>query len=188
MNHYMTTSAPGAMSLVLVLLLAGGFPLNAVYAASLHNSTYISCTSKENSALAQVAEDDSNGRSDRVRSWFVNWLFAENKNPIKSKVDFVWRPSQKGNQRIKIITTEKPHNLISLRSKTKESLIVASSASSPITTESWLFTLNFNLETVIATRVQSNLAGVKGEVLSYQCSFEDIDPSLEAGTPLDQVS
>jgi len=175
-------------TLRLVLILVIPLAANDTIAASIDDPTYIRCISEENSALAQVSDDGIEGRSNKVRSWFVNWLFAENKNTIKSKVDFLWQPRKRGFKQFQIFTTEKPHNLISLRSKTRESLIVASSASSPITTESWLFTLNFNLETVIATRVQSNLAGVKGEVLSYQCTFEDKAPTLERGTVIDTVS
>jgi hypothetical protein len=82
---------------------------------------------------------------------------------------------------MKIITSEKPHNSISLRSKTKESLIVVSAASSPMTTESWTFIFNFNLESLIATRVQSNMPGVRGEVLTYDCQFKGITPTIDPG-------
>ncbi|MGI9316937.1 MAG: hypothetical protein ACR2QW_06370 [bacterium] len=146
----------------------------------INNQTYISCISENTSSQAQFAEYEGDAKSSRIRSWFSRWLFGENKNTLKSQIDFAWRPKTDKGPQIKIITTEKPHNLIAIRSKTKESLIVVSSASSPMTTESWTFSLNFNLESMIATRVQSNMSGVRGEVLSYQCQFEDVTPTIDS--------
>ncbi|MEM7207321.1 MAG: hypothetical protein AAF434_05835 [Pseudomonadota bacterium] len=88
-------------------------------------------------------------------------------------MSFVWTPASTGGPKIEIITNDKSHNLISLRSRTRESLIVVSSASNPYTTESWTFSINFNLESMIATRVQSNASGIRGEVLNYDCLFEE---------------
>ena len=69
-------------------------------------------------------------------------------------------------------------NLIKIRSRTNSSLIVVSSASNPFSNESWTFAFNFKVETVIATRVQSNVGGVKGEVITYNCRFESLDPAM----------
>jgi len=170
-------STPSVLCATLVCLIT--IPVHAAR-YDINNQTYISCISEDSSARVQFAEYEGNAKSNRIRSWFSKWLFGENKNVVKSKVDFAWRPKTDKGPQIKIITTEKPHNLISIRSKTKESLIVVSSASSPMTTESWTFTLNFNLESVIATRVQSNMSGVRGEVLSYQCQFEDVTPTIDS--------
>lgn len=153
------------------------------YAAryDINHQTYISCISEDSSAQTKFAEYEGPEKSSRIRSWFSKWLFGENKNPIKSQIDFAWHPKTEKGPEMKIITSEKPHNLISIRSKTKESLIVVSSASSPMTTESWTFIFNFNLESLIATRVQSNMSGVRGEVLTYDCQFEDITPTIDPG-------
>jgi len=51
------------------------------------------------------------------------------------------------------------------------------SASSPFSTESWTFALNFKVETLVATRVQSNIASVRGEVITYNCQFESLQQS-----------
>ncbi len=66
-----------------------------------------------------------------------------------------------------------------MRSYTKNSLIVVSSASSPFSTESWTFAFNFAVETMIATRVQSNIGGVKGEVITYDCRFESLELEID---------
>jgi len=31
---------------------------------------------------------------------------------------------------------------------------------------------------MIATRVQSNIGGVKGEVITYNCKYESLDPAM----------
>jgi hypothetical protein len=89
---------------------------------------------------------------------------------------------QQRRQHKKIDPNDKAHNLTRIRSRTKSSLIVVSSASNPFSTESWTFVFNFPVETLIATRVQSNIAGVKGEVITYDCQFHGLDPAMgEAG-------
>lgn len=150
--------------------------------------THVTCKSNDSSARARFADYDGPEKANRVRAWFSQWLFGDNRNKTRSKVEFLWKPKSGDTPpSIRIITNEKPHNLIQLRSRTKESLIVVSSASSPMTTESWTFVLNFNLQTVIATRVQSNLSGVRGEVLDYDCTFRDLTPVIEqngSGSPI----
>ncbi len=96
----------------------------------------------------------------------------------KSKLSFAWKPRGDKGPTIQIETTDKAHNLIRIRSRTNSSLIVVSSASNPFSTESWTFIFNFAVETMIATRVQSNIGGVKGEVITYNCQFESLDPAM----------
>ena len=90
----------------------------------------------------------------------------------------MWKPKGEKGPSIKIDTTDKAHNLIKIRSRTNSSLIVVSSASNPFSTESWTFVFNFKVETLIATRVQSNIGGVKGEVITYNCQFDSLDPAM----------
>lgn len=108
----------------------------------------------------------------------AKWFMMENPGGFKSKVEFEWYPRTKRGPQLKIITNEKSHNLIRVRSKTKDSVIAVTSASSPMTTESWSFSFNFRLEAMIATRVQSNSVGIKGQVLNYQCTYQSLQPTL----------
>ena len=107
-------------------------------------------------------------------------MMKENFGNMKSKIAFVWTPKSEKGPAITIETTEKPHSLINIRSYTRHDLIVVSSASSPFSAESWTFSFNFAVETMIATRVQSNIGGVKGEVITYNCLFEHLDPEAES--------
>ena len=146
-------------------------------AANIKQVTTISCISDDSSVNGTHRDSDSDKNPEKISSWFSEWLFAENFSQIKSKIKFVWTPRTDKGPKIEIITNEKSHNSIRLRSYTKNSLIVVSSASSPFTTESWSFVLNFKIETILATRVQSNVGGVKGEILTYNCQFESMDKS-----------
>ena len=72
-------------------------------------------------------------------------------------------------------------------SRTKDSLIAVTSASDPMTAEGWLFTLNFRQEAVIGTQIQTNVGGVKGKVIVYDCVFNDKSPAIEAPEPKDKT-
>ena len=146
-------------------------------AANIKQSTTISCISDNSSVNGTHRNSDSQKSSEKARSWFSEWLFAENFSEIKSKIKLIWKPITEKGPSVEIITNEKAHNSIKLRSYTKDSLIVISSASSPFTTESWSFAINFKIETMLATRVQSNMGGVKGELLTYNCQFESLNKS-----------
>ena len=146
-------------------------------AANIKQTTTISCISDDSSVNGTHSNSNSGNNPEKINSWFSEWLFAENFSQIKSKIKIIWTPRTDKGPKIEIITNEKSHNSIRLRSYTKNSLIVVSSASSPFTTESWSFVLNFKIETILATRVQSNVGGVKGEILTYNCRFEAMDKS-----------
>ena len=161
----------------IVLLL----PLMA-QAANIRQNNMISCISDESSLQGRTKEFVARSKSEKAKSLFSEWMFAENFGDMKSKIKFEWQPRTDKGPSIKLETTDKSHNLIKLRSYTKNSLIVVSSASSPFSTESWTFVLNFQVETVIATRVQSNIGGLKGEVITYNCNFESLSPNTGANS------
>ena len=147
-------------------------------AADIQLQTTISCISDESSLRGRHRQSDSQKNSDQAKSRFSEWMMAENFDAGKSRVRFTWKPRGLKGPSIDIETTDKAHNLIRIRSQTRNSLIVVSSASNPFSTESWTFVLNFPLETLIATRVQSNLGGVKGEVITYDCQFDGLEPAM----------
>lgn len=163
------------MRIILAFLLL--LPLTA-HTADIKLQHTISCISDQSSLQGRHKEYSARTNSEKAKSWFSEWMMAENFGDMKSKVSFVWIPRSDKGPAIKIETTDKPHNLIHIRSLTKNSLIVVSSASNPLSTESWTFVFNFAVETVVATRVQSNIGGVKGEVITYNCHFESLDPAM----------
>ena len=162
----------------IILAIALLAPL-AAPAADIKQQNLISCVSDRSSLQGRHKEYSARNNSEKAKSWFSEWMMAENFGDMKSRISFVWRPTGEKGPSISIETTDKPHNLIRIRSYTRESLIVVSSASSPFSAESWTFSFNFAVETLIATRVQSNIAGVKGEVITYNCLFETLEPDID---------
>jgi hypothetical protein len=144
-------------------------------AASIKQQSAITCISDQSSLQGRHKEYVARKSSEKAKSLFSEMLLAENFGNMRSKIHFTWRPKTASGPEIDIETTDKPHNLINIRSYTRESLIVVSSASSPFSTESWTFVFNFEVETMIATRVQSNIGGVKGEVITYDCQFDSLE-------------
>ena len=148
---------------------------SAAMAADIGRQTVITCVSDQSSLQARHKEFEAGKSSDKARSMFSEMLIAENFGGSKSKIKFVWIPRSEQGPQIRIETNEKAHALIHVRSKTRSSAIAVTSASSPFSTESWTFVFNFAVETMIATRVQSNVGGVKGEVITYDCRFDAIE-------------
>ena len=143
-------------------------------AANINHNNSIACIIDGSSLKGRHREYDAEKHSEQAKSRFSDWLMAENFNDQKSKVKFIWKPKTEKGPALEIFTTDKAHNLIRVRSQTRHSLIVVSSASNPFSTESWTFVFNFQVETMIATRVQSNIAAVKGEVITYNCKFDSL--------------
>ena len=159
------------LSIVFILPLIG-------QAADIQLQSTISCISDESSLRGRHRQSASPKNSEQAKSRFSEWMMAENFDAGKSKVRFTWKPRGIKGPSIGIDTTDKAHNLIRIRSQTRSSQIVVSSASNPFSTESWTFVFNFPVETLIATRVQSNISGVKGEVITYDCQFDSLDPAM----------
>jgi len=150
----------------------------SVQPANIKLQNTISCISDQSSLQGRHKAFSARNNSEKAKSRFSEWMMAENFGDRKSKVSFLWKPRSDNGPTIQIKTSDKAHNLIKIRSYTNSSLIVVSSASNPFSTESWTFILNFPVETVIATRVQSNIGGVKGEVITYNCRFESLGPVM----------
>ena len=159
------------------LLTAALFMPVLTQAADIALQSTITCISDQSSLQGRHQQYSARKNSEKVQSWFSEWIMSESFGDRKSKIRFQWKPSGDKGPTIKIETTDKAHNLIRIRSHTKNSLIVVSSASNPLSTESWTFSINFVIETMIATRVQSNIGGIKGEIITYNCQFESLDPA-----------
>ena len=156
--------------LTLILLL----PLS-VFAADIHQNTTISCISdistKNGHRLNNLDQEVSADSTPSITQWQMKEDFGNQ----KSKIVFTWTPKTEKGPTITLETTDKPHNSINIRSKTEESLIVVSSTSNFYSAESWTFTLNFKIQSMVATRVQSNAAGVGGELITYLCDYKSTE-------------
>ena len=159
--------------LIAFLLLPG-----LAQAADISRQHEIACISDQSNLQARHKEYQARKNSEKAKSWFSEWMMKESFGNMKSRIRFHWQPRTSKGPAIDIDTTEKAHNLVQIRSQTRSSLIVVSSASNPLSTESWTFVFNFEVETMIATRVQSNIGGLKGEVITYDCQFIDLEPDV----------
>jgi hypothetical protein len=125
------------LSIVFILPLIG-------QAADIQLQSTISCISDESSLRGRHRQSASPKNSEQAKSRFSEWMMAENFDAGKSKVRFTWKPRGIKGPSIGIDTTDKAHNLIRIRSQTRSSLIVVSSASNPFSTESHITNFYFD--------------------------------------------
>jgi len=180
--------------LVLIFVLVSSSAHSAIF--DINIPAYISCTTDETVELIKIGEYEGNNQADKLRAVFFKWVFDKVEKELKAQIDFVWRPKTPNGPQIEIMTqNETYHTFVAVRSKTKNSAVVVSSASRIHTVISWLFTFNFNLKTMLASRVQSGVANVRGEVMTFDCTFESLAGSgagralvpLEAGMGLENA-
>lgn len=154
--------------LILLLCTLSG----AATAADINRVNYITCVSEDATLMGSFRKDTARKASGEVKQRFSEWLFAENFSTYPSRLHFVWTPHGGGPAAIEIVTNEKNHHQVRIHSLRKNNLIVVSNASDPFfNLESWTFAFNFRIESLVATRVQSNVAALKAEVMTYNCSF-----------------
>ena len=144
---------------------------------------FISCTTDETVELIKIGEYEGDNQADKLRAVFFKWVFDKVEKELKAKIDFIWKPNTQNGPQIEIMTKDETyHTFVAVRSKTKNSVVVVSSASRINTVVSWLFTFNFNLKTMLASRVQSGVANVRGEVMTFDCTFENLVGSGDGDT------
>ena len=153
-----------------VLMLAAAGPA-AGHAAATDVRMLIECTFDESKSLTSIESYEGDAKAHKINSWFGELVLANDNQAAGSTLTLHWNPSASGGPVLEITADDTVHNSLRLISRTGDSVIAVTSASDRLTAESWLITLNFAREEVIATRVQTNIAGVKGQVLRYVCTF-----------------
>ena len=151
------------MRIIFVLLL---LLQQSAFAADIAVKNSISCVSEESQSIGRRLQTTD------ADTQILKWNMKENFGNGHSKVKITWIPQSDNGPVIKLVTTDRPHNLERIRSRTKSSLIFVTSTSNFYSAESWTFIVNFNVETMIATRVISNIAGLGSEHITYHCEFE----------------
>ena len=172
------------------ILLLFAFAQGPAAAANLEFGMRIKCRADEFRALTNqdiYRGDKGDKKVVKIESWFSDWLFDDDNYSQDSVIEFDWTPWTPAGPSLKIFDNDTVHNSIRLLSRTKDSLIVSTSASDPLTAESWLFSLNFRLEAVVATQIQTNVGGVKGKVITYTCDFSNKNRQIKAPEPKDSV-
>ena len=163
------------------------FTAGPAMAASLEWGMRITCQLGESRALTNQDQYRGDRKAVQIESYFSDWIFNDDNYPKDATVEFDWTPWTINGPSLKIYDSNTVHNSIRVLSRTKDSLIVSTSASDPMTAESWLFSLNFRQEAVIATQIQTNVGGVKGKVLVYACDFNNKNRQIKTLEPKDSV-
>lgn len=151
-----------------------GLPVNAAI-FNINTPAYIICISDETAELITIGEYEGDEAGDKLRAAYFKWVFDKLDNNLKAQIEFAWTPKTDEGPKLEIITNDESyHTFVTVRSKTKNSIVVVSSASRVNTVVSWLFTFNFNLKTLMASRVQSGVANMRGKVMTFNCKFENL--------------
>ncbi|MFT5506744.1 MAG: hypothetical protein ACI8XC_004472 [Gammaproteobacteria bacterium] len=144
-------------------------------AADIHQNSVVNCISYDSVLQGTHRNSKAQKESGVAKQRFSEWLLSENFSEQNSKLKFIWTPGIGVPPEVKIITTDKNHHRVRIQAMRKGNLIIVSEASDPFfNLESWTFALNFKIESLIATRVQSNVAALKAEVIRYNCQFMKI--------------
>jgi hypothetical protein len=152
----------------------------AVEAADIKAPARIRCIAAETQALTDLGAPVDAGKVGRVDSWFANWVFSDENQPKAAPIHLYWVPSSPDGPSLTIVPSREGPKAMALLSWTEDSVLGVITTSDRLTAKSWLYGVNFPQETVIATEVQSNIAGTKGRVVKYSCDFEDKGPRIEA--------
>ena len=153
-----------------VVLIGIAWP-DAGQAAATDVRMLIECSFDESASLTSIGSYEGDAKANQINSWFGEMVLAKDNLAAGSTLTLRWNPSASGGPALKISADDTVHNSLRVISRTNDSIIAVTSASDRLTAESWLITVNFVREEVIATRVQTNIAGVKGQVLRYTCTF-----------------
>ena len=168
-------------------LLLFAFGQGPAMAASMEWDMRITCRVDETRALTNQNQYQGDKKAVKIESYFSDWIFNDDNYPKDSTIEFDWTAWTPDGPSLKITDSDTVHNSIRLMSRTKDSLIAVTSASDPLTAESWLFTLNFRHEAVIATQIQTNIGGMKGKVLVYTCDFNNKNHQIKSPEPKDSL-
>ena len=174
-------------TVVAAILLLFAFGQGPAMAASLEWDTRVTCRVDETRALIYQDQYRGDKKAVKIYSYFSDWLFNDDNYSKDTSIEFDWTAWTPDGPSLKITDSDTVHNSIRLISRTKDSLIAVTSASDSLTAESWLFTLNFHHEAVIATQIQTNIGGMKGKVLVYTCDFSNKNRQIKAPEPKDSV-
>ncbi|MDA9008730.1 hypothetical protein N9K16_02090 [Alphaproteobacteria bacterium] len=138
----------------------------------------ISCHPVQEEAILATSKYDGHKKPEEIQSKYATWVLGAPGDTQSFEVDFEWRPAKKFPVRLMVIRNGFDRNRVTLVSSTNHSLIGVSTSSDQLTARSWLFTFNFRNEVVIGTKMQTNIAGVKGSVVHFSCDFNEKVPTL----------
>lgn len=102
---------------------------------------------------------------------FAQWVFDRDGVALNDRVGVYWNPSRERQTSLRVAIdgpVSKPAHLVS---STDDTLVALAFTSDQYTTRSWLITVNFPQETVMAVVTSSGAAAVKAQLMILSCTF-----------------
>ena len=104
---------------------------------------------------------------------FSQWVLAQDGLNLRDQIGLFWNPSVSRDRSLRVAIdgpVSKPARLMSL---TDDSVVAVAITSDQLTTRTWLITINFRHETVVAVATSSGAVAVKAQLIVLSCNFND---------------
>ena len=102
---------------------------------------------------------------------FAPWVFDRDGVALRDRIGVYWNPSRGRQTSLRVAVdgpVSKPAQVVS---STDDTLVALAFTSDQYTTRSWLITVNFPQETVMAVATSSGAAAVKAQLMILSCVF-----------------
>ncbi len=162
------------------LLLLFGLPLitaPASQAADMGAPATVVCLIDRTESLLDLGGPKGASKAAAAKTRLSHWVFQGEQDLKRLPIQFFWEPRSDRGPTLRIMLNGEDRRRATLLSRTKDSLSSVLNWSDRFTTRTWLFTLNFHQELVMATKVESNIGGMKAKVFTYACDYQDTSPA-----------
>ncbi len=152
---------------VMMAIIAGGLPATA---ADIKMRTAMECQVADGRGAISYGPSKYLGKVAGTQS-FSPWVYDGDGVALRDKVGLYWNPSLEPQTALRVALdgpVSKPAKLVS---STQDTLVAVAFTSDQYTTRSWLITVNFPQETVMAVATSSGVAAVKAQVMILSCAF-----------------
>ena len=146
-------------------------PASAV-AADIMRSNAIGCRVADGRGAASYGRSKHLGEIAGTQR-FSQWVFAQDGVNLHDTIGLFWNPSVSRNMSLRVAIdgpVSKPTQLISVG---QDTLVAVATTSDQQTTRTWLITINFRHELVMAVAASSGAVAVKAQVMMLSCTFDD---------------
>ncbi len=140
-------------------------------AADIKQSTVIACQVTDGRGAIAFGPSKHLGEAAGTQR-FSPWVFAADGVNKRDRIGLFWEASANQKKALRVAIdgpVSKPTQLISA---SEDTLVAVAVTSDQHTTRSWLITINFPQETVVAVATASGAVAVKAQVMVLSCSFE----------------
>lgn len=159
----------GLWAVCLLAAAGAGLPA-AAGAAHTDQSWEIRCGVSDGRGLVSYGHSKYLGEAAGT-SRFSRWVFAQEGVNLTDRIGLFWNPSGSRNRSLRVALdgpVSKPAQLVSITDDTLAATVVTSDRN---TTRTWLLTVNFEHEAVVAVAMSSGAVAVKAQMMMLTCRF-----------------